>query len=62
MTCNVGLVDRILRIIIGAALIYLAVSGAIGWWGWLGSIFVITGIFRWCPIYSVIGFKTGTPK
>lgn len=58
MKTNVGGIDRILRIAIGALLILLAITGTIGAWGWLGLIPLATGIFRTCPLYSVIGMNT----
>jgi len=58
MNPNVGSIDRLLRITIGATLIGLAVAGKIGWWGYLGVIPLTTGIFRFCPAYTLLGFKT----
>ncbi|MBU3623977.1 DUF2892 domain-containing protein [Polynucleobacter sp. AP-Latsch-80-C2] len=54
MTYNVGGIDRVLRIAIGALLIVLAASNIVGWWGWLGLIPMATGLFRFCPAYSVL--------
>ncbi|MEN9485434.1 MAG: hypothetical protein RJB37_3314 [Pseudomonadota bacterium] len=36
MKINVGGADRILRIVVGLALILLVLTGQIGAWGWLG--------------------------
>lgn len=58
MKCNVGNIDRAVRIIVGLALIGLAVTNIIGEWGWIGVIPLLTGIFRYCPAYSVIGCKS----
>jgi len=38
---NVGNLDRALRMLLGFALIGLAASGAIGWWGYIGIVLVI---------------------
>jgi hypothetical protein len=63
MKVNVGSIDRILRIVVGLALIGLAVAGTVGWWGYLGVILVLTGLVRVCPAYSLIGVNTcGTGK
>ena len=60
---NVGTIDRALRIVIGLALIGLAVTGHIGVWGWLGIVPLVTGIVRVCPLYSALGVKTcSAPK
>ena len=65
--CNVGGIDRILRIILGLALISLVFFGEqiIGQnlvYGWIGVIPLITGIFKFCPVYTVLGLKTCSTK
>ena len=55
MKCNVGGIDRVLRIAIGALLVALAASNVVGWWGWLGLIPMATGLFRFCPAYLLLG-------
>ena len=58
MKSNVGGIDRILRIAVGALLLVLAVSNVIGWWGWLGVIPMATGLFRFCPAYPLLGINS----
>ncbi|TXL64799.1 YgaP family membrane protein [Zeimonas arvi] len=58
MKTNVGGIDRILRIAVGVILIALTLMGTIGAWGWLGLILLATGIFRTCPLYSLLGMNT----
>lgn len=58
MTRNLANWDRIARLIIGALLIVLAVTGIIGVWGYLGVILVGTAFVNFCPIYRVLGIKT----
>ena len=58
MKFNVGGVDRILRIVIGLVLIALAATNTVGWWGWLGVIPLLTGVVRFCPLYSLVGMNT----
>ncbi|BDD92441.1 DUF2892 domain-containing protein [Pandoraea sp. XJJ-1] len=58
MNINVGGVDRGLRIVAGAVLMMLAATGTIGWWGWLGLIAAITGLVRFCPLYSLFGISS----
>jgi hypothetical protein len=58
MNANVGTIDRALRVALGIILIGLTVSGAIGVWGWIGVVPLATGIFRFCPAYSLLGIKT----
>ena len=58
MKPNVGTIDRALRIIVGLALIGLTLIGNIGVWGWIGVLPVLTGIFRFCPAYPLLGIST----
>lgn len=58
MKANVGSLDRILRVVAGLVLIALAATGTIGLWGWIGVVPVLTGLFRFCPLYSLIGIDT----
>ena len=55
---NVGNLDRALRMLLGFALIALAASGAICWWGYVGIVLVITGAIAICPLYSLLGWGT----
>lgn len=58
MQCNVGGIDRALRIIVGALLVVLAITNVVGVWGWIGIVPLATGIFRFCPAYPLLGIKT----
>ncbi|MDY0331244.1 MAG: DUF2892 domain-containing protein [Thiomonas sp.] len=58
MKFNVGGIDRILRIIVGIVLIALTLMGTIGVWGWIGIVPLVTGLFKFCPLYSLIGMST----
>ena len=58
MKQNVGGIDRILRIVIGAVLVLLAVTGHVGAWGWIGLLPLATGLSGWCPPYSLLGIST----
>ena len=62
MQCNVGNTDRYLRISVGAILIILALTGTIGMWGWIGIVPLATGIFRYCPDYSLLGLGNKAAK
>jgi hypothetical protein len=57
-TPNVGNIDRILRIAVGAILIVLASTSQIGPWGWIGIVPLLTGVIRWCPTYLPFGLST----
>jgi hypothetical protein len=58
MKANVGTIDRAARILIGVALIVLALTHVIGAWGWIGVVPLATGAFRFCPAYRLFGFNT----
>ena len=62
MTKNVGGVDRILRIVVGLALIAAAATGTIGVWGYIGIVALATGLMGWCPPYAILGFNTCSMK
>ena len=58
MSINVGGIDRILRIVVGLALIGAAVFHLIPVWGWIGVVPLATGLIGWRPAYLPFGFKT----
>jgi hypothetical protein len=63
MSTNMGTIDRVLRVIVGLALIAFAIPvgfPATGWnWvGWIGVIPIITAFFGNCPAYSLFGWST----
>jgi hypothetical protein len=55
---NVGNIDRVLRILVGLAVIGLAVTGTIGIWGYIGVVPLVTGLVAKCPLYSALGIAT----
>ncbi len=55
---NMGTVDKVARLVLGALMVVLALTGTIGVWGWLGLIFIVTAFLNFCPLYRVFGFKT----
>ena len=55
MKFNVGTIDRVLRILVGLVLIGLAATGTVGLWGWIGVVPLATGLFRFCPAYTLLG-------
>lgn len=58
MKANIGNLDRTLRVVLGVALIVLAITGTIGAWGWIGIVPLATGIMRTCPAYSLFGMSS----
>jgi hypothetical protein len=60
--CNVGGIDRALRIVVGLVLIALVFVGPKIVWGWVGLVPLLTGIFKFCPAYKLIGVNTCPTK
>jgi predicted lysophospholipase L1 biosynthesis ABC-type transport system permease subunit len=59
MKVNVGGADRAIRIVLGFALLMLAVAGELGLWaGWAGLIVMATGVLRYCGAYSLLKVNT----
>jgi Inner membrane protein YgaP-like, transmembrane domain len=62
MTRNEGMLDRIVRVVAGVALIAspLGLYGAdyASVWGWIGVVPLVTGLVGVCPAYSLVGIKT----
>ncbi|WP_374682419.1 DUF2892 domain-containing protein [Accumulibacter sp.] len=50
--------DKILRIVVGIALITMAALGVVGAWGWIGVVPLLTGLFGVCPAYLLLGANT----
>lgn len=60
MKQNVGMIDRVARILIGAALLIFAVVGdtATARIGWIGVIPLLTAFVGFCPLYAVLGINS----
>ena len=59
---NVGTLDRILRVVLGIALIALTLAGTIGAWGWIGVVPLLTAALSTCPAYTLLGLSTCSIK
>jgi Protein of unknown function (DUF2892) len=57
MKLNVGGIDRVLRIVVGLALIAWALLGG-PVWAWIGVVPLATGLFSFCPLYTMLGMNT----
>lgn len=65
MTVNIGSFDRIIRLVIGAALLYFALfaqPNGYNWIGWVGIIPILTALIGNCPLYSILGVNTCRAK
>ncbi len=57
MTKNVGTVDRVIRLVVGVAIVAAGFYYQ-SWWGLVGIIPLFTGTLGWCPAY--LPFKIST--
>ncbi len=57
MKANVGGIDRTLRIVLGAGLIGWAAFGG-PMWAYVGVVPLLTGVFSFCGLYSLLGINT----
>lgn len=62
-TQNETMADRIVRVVVGALLIYawyaMLVTGVMAIVALIiGIVLVITGLVGWCPLYSLFGIGT----
>ena len=58
MNCNIGKIDKIIRIMFGIGLIALIFVGPRTAWGWLGVIPLVTALVGWCPVYRLLGISS----
>ena len=59
---NVGSADRIIRVLLGVALIVLVFVGPQTPWGWVGVVPLVTGLLGTCPLYAMIGISSCPKK
>lgn len=57
MSCNVGDMDRMVRIIVGLVIIGWGLATH-SWWGLIGLIPIFTGTLAVCPLYMPLGLST----
>jgi len=57
MKANVGGIDKVVRIVVGLALIAWGVIAG-NWWGAVGIIPLATALMGFCPAYPLIGMNT----
>jgi hypothetical protein len=60
MKVNVGVVDKVARIVVGLGLLSLifVLEGNLRWLGLVGIVPLATGVVGYCPLYSVLGLST----
>jgi heme O synthase-like polyprenyltransferase len=61
MECNVGNKDRSYRIVIGLILVVLGFWYSL-WLAVVGTILILTGLIRYCGLYSLFGINTNKKR
>ncbi|HAI84887.1 MAG TPA: DUF2892 domain-containing protein [Chitinophagaceae bacterium] len=63
MKKNMGSIDKIIRLVVAAVLVYLYYAGVVT--GTLGvvllivaGVFTLTSVVSFCPLYTLVGVKT----
>jgi len=59
MKCNVGKIEKIIRVFSGIIILVLGVYYT-SYFGYIAIFFLLTGILRWCPVNSL--FKINNCK
>ena len=55
---NQGSIDRIVRVLLGLALLSLMLVGTKSTLGLIGLVPLLTGLFGYCPLYQLLGIRT----
>ncbi len=60
METNIGKSDRVIRIVLGVALLAIVLlgHGPLRWLGLIGIVPLATAFIGWCPAYSLLGINT----
>ena len=58
MSLNEGIIDRVVRVVLGLVLLSLTVLGPHTLWGLIGFVPLLTGVLGFCPLYRVLGMST----
>ena len=54
--------ERVVRVLIGLALVSIVFVGPKTPWGWIGIIPILTGATGLCPLYTLLGISTCPKK
>ena len=55
-------IERVIRVLIGLALLSLVFVGPKTPWGWIGILPILTGASGLCPLYTLLGISTCPKK
>jgi len=57
MLCNIGKTERVIRVVVGLAVIAAGFTYQ-SWWGAIGLVPLLTGATGYCPPYQMLGIST----
>jgi hypothetical protein len=58
MKKNIGDIERLIRVVVGLAIVSLFFVGPKTPWALLGIVPVVSGLAGWCPPYTLLGINT----
>ncbi|MCS7152500.1 MAG: DUF2892 domain-containing protein [Bacteroidia bacterium] len=58
LTENVGRIDKVIRILAGAALVGAGIYTSMWWLAIIGGILLLTGLVGRCGVYYLLGINT----
>ncbi len=59
MNKNVGSADKIIRLVLGVALLGLLLTDSpYKMWGLVGIVPIATALINFCPLYAIFGLRT----
>ncbi len=67
MTCNVGKTEQVIRIVTGVIFFLIGAMAGLSPWGSgtayvIGTVALITGLTRFCPLWKGLGINTCVKK
>ena len=62
MKSNEGVTDRVIRMAAGYLILsaFFLIDGNARWLALLGIVPLLTGLFGYCPLYTVLGIRTSS--
>lgn len=57
MKANVGGIDKVIRVVVGLIIIVVGIVYR-SWWGVIGVLVLLTGVFNFCALYIPLGIST----
>ncbi len=55
---NIGMLDRVVRVVVGLGLLAIVFVGPQTPWGYVGLVPLLSGVVGFCPAYCPLGLST----